>query len=72
MDQHFLDNLKQSHCINSTNKRIIATSFSSFIFSTLYTNISHNKLLKVLCELTDFCFKAKKGDYTTVDKYGAI
>ena len=26
---------------------------------------------KVFFELTEFCFKAKKGNYTTVDKYGA-
>ena len=45
-----IDNIKK------LNKRNKANSITCFDFSTLYTNIPHNKLIKVLNELIDFCF----------------
>ena len=42
--------------MNGLNKRRKATSDSTFNFSTLYTKLSHNKLLMVLNSLIDFCF----------------
>ena len=41
------------------NKRNKDESVMAFDFSTLYTKILHSKLLKVLYELTDFCFIMK-------------
>ena len=57
--------------INIMNKRTKASSISCFDFSTLYTKIPHNKLLKVMNELVDFCFKGGDKSYITVNKYGA-
>ena len=34
------------------------TSNTCFDFSTLYINIPHGKLIRVLKERTDFCFKS--------------
>lgn len=36
-----------------------ATSISCFDFSTFYTNIPHDKLLKVLYGQTEFCFNGR-------------
>ena len=57
--------------INNLNKRNKALQITSFDFSTLYTKIPHDKLLKVLNELIDFCFKGGTKDFIAVDKYGA-
>ena len=57
--------------INSLNKRNKASSVSTFDFSTLYTNIPHDKLLSVLNELVEFCFKGSGRDFITVDNYCA-
>ena len=47
-------------------------SVASFDFSTLYTNIPHNKLLKVLNELVDFCFKGGGKEFIQVKQFGAV
>ena len=39
--------------------------------STLYTKIPHDKLLKVLNELTDFCFDGGLCNFIVVNKYSA-
>ena len=57
--------------INNLNKRNRALSLTTFDFSTLYTNIPHDKLLSVLNELVDFCFKGSTKNYITVDNYRA-
>lgn len=49
---------------------MVVASIYSFNFSTLCTNISHNKLSKVLCEIIEFCFKVNKTDFIIADKYG--
>ena len=59
------------HNINNLNKKNKAYSVSTFDFSTLYTNIPHGKLMSVLNELVDFCFKGSGKDFITVDNYSA-
>ena len=66
-----LNNQPAIKSIANINVRTTAASISFFNFSTLRTNISHNKLSKVLCEITEFSFKANKGDFIIVDKYAA-
>ena len=44
--------------MNELNKRRKATSVSTFDFSTLYTELPHNKVLMVLNSSIDFCFIA--------------
>ena len=34
-----------------------ARQISTYVFSTIYTKIPHDKLKQVMNELTDFCFK---------------
>ena len=58
--------------INKLNKRKAAKSMSTFDFSTLYTEIPHDKLLYVLNEITDFAFKGGTRDYVTVYNSGAF
>ena len=43
--------------------------YYKFDFSTLYTNIAHDRLKKVLNELTDFCFDGVLGKYIVVNKF---
>ena len=57
--------------MNGLNKRRKATSVSAFEFSTLYTELPHNKLLMVLNSLIDFCFDGGEIKYITVNNYGA-
>ena len=58
--------------IHKINKRRNAKSITTYDFSTLYTNIPHNKLIDVMNELTDFCFKGCSDSKILVDKYGAF
>ena len=59
---------KSIHKINSRSK---ARSVMTFDFSTLYTKIPHNKLLYVLNQLIDFCFKGGDKSYIVVSEWGA-
>ena len=43
-----------------------ARSISTLDFSTLYTKIPHDKLIFVLNELVDFCFKGGSKRYIAV------
>ena len=45
------------NCINKLNRTNSVKSMSTFDFSTLYSKIPHQKLIEVLNELIDFCFK---------------
>ena len=58
--------------INKLNKRKVAKSMSSFDFSTLYSEIPHEKIPYVLDEITDFAFKDGTRDYVTVYNSGAF
>ena len=53
------------------NERKMAETITTFDFSTLYTKIPHNKLLKVLNVITDFCFDGGIGKYICVNKFSA-
>ena len=44
---------------NKINTKKKAKSISTFDFTTLYTTIPHNLLIKVLSEATIFVFKSK-------------
>ena len=66
-----LNNKPVINSINNLNKRSKASSISCFDFSTLYTNIPHDKLIKVMRELIEFCFKGGNKRIIKVDRYGA-
>ena len=57
--------------MNGFNKQGIATSVSTFDFSTLYTKFSHNKLPMVLNSLINFCCDGGESKYIIVNNYGA-
>ena len=57
--------------IDNINRQSTVGSVPSIVFSILYTNICSYKLIKLICELIDFCFKASKGYFLPVDKQGA-
>ena len=61
--------VKAIHSLNTRNK---ARSIMTFDFSTLYTKIPHDKLIFVLNELTDFCFKGCPSSKIKVDHLGAF
>mgnify|MGYP001792462320 CR=1 FL=1 len=56
--------------LNSLNKKKRAKQLSTFDFSTLYTKIPHKKLLEVLTEIIEFCFKGRTKDSVKVDARG--
>ena len=56
--------------LNRLNKMGKANCISTFDFSTLYTKIPHEKLLKVMNELTDVCFQGGDREFLSVTKSG--
>ena len=54
------NNLPVLKSLEKLNKRNAARSISTFDFSTLYTNIPHDKLINVLNYTIDFAFKGKQ------------
>ena len=63
-NQPVLESLEK---ISKTNK---AKTISSFDFSTLYTNIPHDKLFDELCKVIDFIFKGGDRKFISVTKHG--
>ena len=59
------------NCINKLNRTNSVKSMSTFDFSTLYTKIPHQKLIEVLNELIDFCFKGGSHKMLSVSNSGA-
>ena len=57
--------------VSKLNKTRRAKCISTFDFSTLYTNIPHNKLINVLNQLIDFCFKGWENKFIAITKFGA-
>ena len=60
-NQELLTIQKSSPIISSItklNKRKTAKNMPTFDFPTLYAKITHNKLLHVLNEMTEFAFKS--------------
>jgi len=56
--------------LNRINKRQNAKSISTFDFSTLYTKLPHDKLLKELSEVIDFVFECGKCNYIVISQHG--
>ena len=56
--------------INRINAKRKAKSISTFDFSTLYTKIPHNKLIKVMNEMVDFSFQGDSHKVLAVSKSG--
>ena len=52
------------------NNRKNAKQIITFDFSTLYTNIPHDKLLDILYKFVDFVFKGGTRDYIIINKQG--
>jgi len=46
-----------------------ARQLSTYDFSTLYTKIPHKKLLEVLIDIVEFCFKGRTKESIRVDKH---
>ena len=66
-----LNNQAAIDALNKLNGRRRSPSISSFDLSTFYTKIRHDKLLNVLNQSTDFCFKVRDGESISIDGYGA-
>ena len=56
--------------LNRINKKKNAKSISTFDFSTLYTKLPHDKLIKELSEVIDFVFNAGSNQHIAISKYG--
>lgn len=48
-----------------------ATSITCSDLSTPHTNIFHGKLMRILNEHVDFCFKVSDGEFIVVEGFGA-
>ena len=60
------NNIPVLDCMKKLSSRGRARSISTFDFSTLYTKIPHDKLIFVMNELVDFCFKGGSKQYIAV------
>ena len=58
------------HSLNTINKKKNAKSISTFDFSTLYTKLPHDKLVKELSEVIDFVYNAGNCQHIVISKYG--
>ena len=56
--------------LNKINKKRNAKSISTFDFSTLYTKLPHNKLIKELSAVIDFAFEGGKCKFIEISKQG--
>jgi len=56
--------------LNLINKKKNAKSISTFDFSTLYTKLPHDKLIKELSYVIDFVFDAGDCQYIAISNYG--
>jgi len=65
------NNNKLVEYIDKTNQRGKAKTIATYDFSSLYTNIPHEKLLSVLEDIVDFGFKGGSNKYISVTKNGA-
>ena len=55
--------------LNRINKKRNAKSMSTFDFSTLYTKIPHNLLIKELSDIIDFFFEGGGSKFISISKY---
>ena len=65
------DNKEVLDSLEKLNKRGKAQCMTTFDFSTLYTKIPHDKLISVLNEITDTCFKGGDRELISVTNSGA-
>ena len=56
--------------LNKINRKRNAKSISTFDFSTLYTKLPHNKLIKELSAVIDFAFEGGKCKFIEISKQG--
>ena len=56
--------------IKRINRKKGAKSLATYDFSTLYTKLPHDKLVKELLKLIDFCFNGGKKNYIKINKWG--
>ena len=56
--------------LNKLSNRKAAKSVSTYDFSTLYTNIPHDKLIKTLSSVIDFAFKGRTQGKISITSYG--
>lgn len=56
--------------LNKINKKRNAKSISTFDFSTLYTKLPHDKLIKELSAVIDFAFEGGKCRFIHISKWG--
>ena len=56
--------------LNKINKKRNAKSISTFDFSTLYTKLPHDKLIKELSAVIDFAFEGGKCNFIHISKQG--
>ena len=59
-----LDSIKQ------INRKKGAKSIATYDFSTLYTKLPHEKLVKELHKLIDFCYDGGNKKYIKINKWG--
>ena len=58
--------------INRINRKSNAKSIATFDFSTLYTKLPHNKLIKELSEVIDFVYDAGSCKYIVISAFGNV
>ena len=56
--------------LNKLSNRNAAKPVSTYDFSTLYTNIPHDKLIKTLSSVIDFAFKGRTQGKISINSYG--
>ena len=66
-----LNNTPIREAIDKLNSRKCAKSITTFDFSTLYTKIPHDKLIDVLHNLVNFCFKGGSSKFIAITDRGA-
>ena len=54
--------------INIINRKKKAKSFATYDFSTLYTTLPHDKLIKRLCNVIDFVFEGGNRTHICISK----
>lgn len=56
--------------VKHINRKKGAKSIATYYFSTLYTKLPHDKLVKELHKLIDFVFKGGDKKYIKINKWG--
>ena len=59
---------KNQEEINIINRKKKAKSITTYDFSTLYTTLPHDKLIKMLCNVIDFVFEGENRTHICISK----